>query len=608
VSTDKREAVFERFRQVEGGAERRYGGTGLGLAIVKEFVDLHRGTVEAAEAPSGGALFTVTLPLAAPAGAAIQPTPSALDEAIDRQALDELRAPPPAATPPSPALAADAPLVLVVEDNPDMNAYVAQVLGRHYRVATAFDGQGGLQKALETRPDLIVSDVMMPRLSGDQMVVALRRHREMDDVPIVLLTAKADDELRVKLLKEGVQDYVYKPFSVEELLARVGGLVAQRQRKAASLREAYGLLHTVTESIPDAVFVKDSDGRYLMINAAGARLLGEQPAEQVLGKRDADFLPPEVASQVMDEDREVMAQGESRTLEETQTLATGARTLLSTKAPYRNPHGEIAGVLGIRRDITERKRAEEEIRRLNALLEQRVSQRTAQLEATNKELEAFSYSVSHDLRAPLRAIDGFSQALIEDYQDRLDEPGRQHLARVRAGTQRMAGLIEDLLRLSRIARAEMRRGPVDLSALADAVVADLRRAEPQRRVEVAIQPGLSAEGDADLLRIVLVNLLSNAWKFTGRQPAARIELGAADAGGERAFYVRDNGAGFDMAYAHKLFGAFQRLHATEEFPGTGIGLATVQRIVHRHGGRVWAEGALNRGATFHFTLPSSPSA
>ncbi len=239
---------------------------------------------------------------------------------------------------------------------------------------------------------------------------------------------------------------------------------------------------------------------------------------------------------------------------------------------------------------------------------QKVQAANQQLKTANQELEAFSYSVSHDLRAPLRSIDGFSQALLEDYAGELDDSGKDYLQRVRAAATRMGELIDDMLQLSRVTRAEMHHETVDLSALADSVIADLRNAEPRRQVQVIIPPGLQTEGDAKLLRIALVNLLANAWKFTAREPAACIELGAQKNGIERAFFVRDNGVGFDMTYAHKLFGAFQRLHTPSEFPGTGIGLATVQRIVHRHGGRVWAQAAVNQGATFYFSLPASRGA
>jgi len=239
---------------------------------------------------------------------------------------------------------------------------------------------------------------------------------------------------------------------------------------------------------------------------------------------------------------------------------------------------------------------------LNADLERRVIERTARLEALNRELEAFSYSVSHDLRAPLRSIDGFSQSLLEDYAGRLDDTGRDYLCRVRAASQRMAQLIDDLLNLSRITRAEIYREEVDLSALARSIVAELQKSQPERPVEFTIAPGLAAEGDARLLRIALENLLNNAWKFTSKHPAARIEFGAMEQEGQTVYFIRDDGAGFDMAYADKLFGAFQRLHTASEFPGTGIGLATVQRIIHRHGGCVWARGEVERGATFYFTL------
>src|SRR5229473_4023873 len=235
-------------------------------------------------------------------------------------------------------------------------------------------------------------------------------------------------------------------------------------------------------------------------------------------------------------------------------------------------------------------------------LEQRVEERTAQLGAANKELEAFSYSVSHDLRAPLRGIDGFSLALLEDYADKLDEDGRDYLHRVRAATQRMGILIDDLLNLSRVTRSEMRRENTDLGAIARSVAGELQKTQPERRVEFRIEEGLEAFVDSHLIRIALENLLGNAWKFTSKRESACIEFGRTHCDGKLTYYVRDDGAGFDPAYAGRLFGAFQRLHDKSEFPGTGVGLATVQRIVHRHGGRIWAEGTADRGATFYFTL------
>ena len=333
-------------------------------------------------------------------------------------------------------------------------------------------------------------------------------------------------------------------------------------------------------------------------------------ADQIIAVRTAGGLDAAAAAvregegrRVMDQIRQAvdeMTAAENRLLAERDGRARvrGRQTLLTVVA------GSALGFvcvglasLMIRSDMARRHAAEQRVAALNRTLELQ----NAQLEGANKELEAFSYSVSHDLRAPLRSIDGFSQALLEDYAERLDGDGRGHLQRVCAATQRMGQLIDDMLNLSRVTRVEMRRERVDLSTMARAVAADLRQAQPDRSVELAVADGLAVEADARLMRVVLENLLGNAWKFTSKRADARVELGSSGSNGSTVFFVRDNGAGFDMAYAGKLFGAFQRLHGMTEFAGTGVGLATVQRIVRRHGGRVWAEGEVGRGATVYFT-------
>ncbi|MEN9226770.1 MAG: CHASE3 domain-containing protein [Thermostichus sp. HHBFW_bins_43] len=270
--------------------------------------------------------------------------------------------------------------------------------------------------------------------------------------------------------------------------------------------------------------------------------------------------------------------------------------------PFLDDQNKPWQYLAIRFEITNRKQVEAEIRQLNQTLEQRVEERTLQLELANRELEAFSYSVSHDLRAPLRSIDGFGQALLEDYNDQLDAVGQDYLRRIRAATQRMGQLIDDLLMLSRVTRSELKRDWVNLSQLAHGIAQELEQSNPQRSVLWSIEPDLMAYGDPRLLRVVLENLLDNAWKFTAKQPQAHIEVGSHWQDHERIYFVRDNGAGFDMHYADKLFGPFQRLHPSEDYAGTGIGLATVQRIIHRHGGHIGAEAALGKGAIFSFTL------
>jgi light-regulated signal transduction histidine kinase (bacteriophytochrome) len=259
----------------------------------------------------------------------------------------------------------------------------------------------------------------------------------------------------------------------------------------------------------------------------------------------------------------------------------------------------------LRQEIAERERAQMDLERLNAELERRVRERTAELQTTNHELEAFVYSVSHDLRAPLRGVNGWSRALVEEFRGDMDERALEYLNRIRSEGQRMAFLIEDLLRLSRISRVEIQAARVDLSKLAEAVTTRVREGHPNRQIEFCILPGMLTLSDAGLLEVVLTNLVDNAVKFTSREPMARIDLGQTRQNDQDVFYVRDNGIGFDMAHADRIFGPFQRLHNAHEFPGTGIGLATARRIVQRHGGSIWAESKPGDGATFYFTLDSA---
>jgi PAS domain S-box-containing protein len=375
------------------------------------------------------------------------------------------------------------------------------------------------------------------------------------------------------------------------------------RKRAEEVRER---LAAIVESSQDAILSKTLDGTITSWNSGAEKMYGYAEAEAV-GRHISLIVPPER----LEELAEIMARLQSgeqiKQMETVRVRRDGTFIDISiTTSPIKAEGGGFVGASTIARDITERKRAEEEVRLLNETLEQRVQGRTADLEAANRELETFSYSVSHDLRAPLRAIDGFSQAILEDYADRLDDAGQDYLRRVRGAAEHMGHLIDEMLKLFRVTRGELRRTAVDMSTLARLVIAELRKAEPQRTLQIEIMEGLSAEGDAPLLRVVLENLLGNAWKFTSKREGAQIEFGGEQReDGPTVFYVRDNGAGFDMAYAGMLFSAFHRLHTDAEFEGTGIGLATVQRIVRRHGGRAWALGEVSAGATIFFTLQAS---
>jgi len=617
VPVEFRSAVFERFRQLDGGSQRRYGGTGLGLAIVKEFAILHRGEAQVMEAPSGGALFTIRLPLKAPESTSIGNLPFCVDEVLERQALDEVgRHKPQQAR--STGLADSVPLILVVEDNIDMNTFIIDTLKTKYRVASAWDGLEGLEKVHSLKPDLILSDVMMPGMSGDEMVLELRKYAQFADVPVVLLTAKADDELRVSMFQAGVQGYLAKPFSVDELLARVGGLLENRQQALQQrersenaltrMRLDLDRLRFALDHVNSYVFIKDRNLRYVYANQLTLSLFG-CTQDELVGKGDEQFFPASALERIREID--MRALGGHNTQEQV-CIERGdgdCRWYIDVKSPLFGPESSTIPIalLGISTDITDRIQIEEEVKSLNSALERRVVERTAELTVANQELDAFAYSVSHDLRAPLRAISGFTAVLEEDYGRELTQDAHKYLGEVVKASNHMGTLIDGLLKLAHTTRGDLQREEVNLSYLAEEYLTQLRLANPDRVVNSQVEPRMIAEGDRAMLSAVMQNLIGNAWKYSATTAEAWIRIYEERRGNQKLYCVADNGAGFDMKYASNLYKPFKRLHRSEEFPGIGLGLATVQRIVRRHGGDISATGEPGMGATFCFSLTAETS-
>jgi PAS domain S-box-containing protein len=469
--------------------------------------------------------------------------------------------------------------ILLVDEDENRLLALENILSRlGQNLVKAGSGSEALRAVLDQDFAVVLLDVQMPGMDGFETAAMIRQREKSAHLPVIFLIAASCSGTDVAQgCSLGAVDYVYTPIVPEILRAKVAVFVElklQRERLEAEVKRNRFFSLSL-----DLLSIAGLDGYFRHLNPSWERTLGYTNGE-LKSRPFLEFVHPDDREATLVATRKLAA-GELVRFEIRCLAKDGScRWLLWNAAP----HAEEQLIYAVAHDVTERKQAE------------------AALVAANQELETFSYSVSHDLRAPLRAIDGFSQALEEDCVERLDETGRRHLERIRSAARHMGQLIDALLRLSRVARMELRSSAMDLSRLARMVAGDLEERDPGRKVEFAIAEGVRAVGDANLLRVVLENLLGNAWKFTGKREVARIEFGVETGGGEPVYRVRDNGAGFDMKYADKLFSPFQRLHSASEFPGTGIGLATVQRAVRRHGGRVWAESAAGQGTAIYFTL------
>lgn len=519
--------------------------------------------------------------------------------------------------------------ILVIDDSATSRAELEEAFTRAgYEVLAAASGDEGLRMAAASKPDAVVVDGVMPNMDGATVIRHMRLDAALRGTPCVLLTASEDEDAELRALDAGADAFVRKGEEVEVILARVAATLRNRPHainETASLLSPKRVLAvddspTYLGSISDVLRDEGYDVVLARSGEEAIEMLAVQPVDCIL----LDLMMPGIdgqetcrrikASPIVRDVPLIMLTSVEEKSAMLQSLGSGADDFVPKSSDFEVLKARVRAQLRRKQFEDEHRRIREgllkselvaaEERGLRRVAEARAGL-VAELERKNEELNAFSYSVSHDLRAPLRGIDGFSQALLEDYSDQLDARGKDYLRRVRTAAQRMGELIDDLLELSRVARAELVRESADLSQIASTVIAELRRREPERSVTTVVSENVHADADPRLVRVLLENLLGNAWKFTSKIADARIEFGLAEREGKSVFFVRDDGAGFDAAHAGKLFGPFQRLHTETEFPGTGIGLATVHRIVDRHGGRVWAHGEVGKGATFQFTLGAS---
>jgi two-component system, NtrC family, sensor kinase len=525
------------------------------------------------------------------------------------------------------ALAAAAETILVIDDSLTFReALKATLLQAGYGVLLAASGEEGLRVAAEGRPTALVIDGQLPGIDGATVIRRIRLDSALRKLPCLLLTASEERGAEVQALDAGADAFVHKGEDSAIVLAKLGAML--RSAGSRNLEQAPPSLHGRRH-----VLAVDDSETYLQALAADLRQEGYEVSLVRSGEEALEFLAREPVDCVLLDmvmpgigGREtcrrvkavpilrdipiVILTGLEDSAAMIEGLAAGADDYIAKSSEFGLLRARLQAQIRrkrfedenrlIREELLRKELEASEARTAQAIAEAR-AELVEELELKNEELESFSYSVAHDLRSPLRAIDGFSLALLEDYADKLDEAGRQYLGYVRESAQQMAQLIDDLLTLSRVARSEFQREPIDLADIARRVARRLGGLMPERKVELVVPDELPAQGDERLMTVVFENLLGNAWKFTGKCTSPRVEIGMVP-GDPPSFFVRDNGAGFDMAYANKLFGVFQRLHAASEFEGTGIGLATVQRVIRRHGGRIWAEGAVGQGACFSFTL------
>jgi len=519
------------------------------------------------------------------------------------------------------------PAILLVDDSMTFRTELCAALEREgYSVVEAATGEEALAAAADAAPQAVVVDGVLPGIDGATVVRRLRLDAALRRTPCVLLTASDVPGAELGALEAGADAFVRKDDGIPVILARLAAVLRATPlwesgsepdsvlgpKRVLAVDDSPTFLHELAAALQgegyDVVLARSGEDALdllavqpvdcVLLDLLMPGLSGEETCRRIKGAPVIRDIPLIMLTAV--EDREAMIAG----------LGAGADDYIAKSADLEVLKARVRAQLRRRQFEEEHRRIREQLLRVELeAAEARVARELAEvraalvqeLERKNRELEAFSYSVSHDLRAPLRGLEGFSRLLEAQAAD-LDEKSRHYLDRIRSAARRMSELIDGLLALSRVGRAELSRAPVDLSALARDVAAELERAEPDRSVRVTIQEDLAAEGDRRLLRIALENLLGNAFKFTAKTADAAVELGAAESEGQRTYFVRDNGAGFDSAYAQRLFAPFQRLHDESDFPGTGIGLATVHRIVERHGGRVWAEGVVGLGATLFWTL------